>query len=553
MKLVDMTLENCAFKGQKNLKPAGITFDWTPEMVKEWIKCEKDPIYFAENYMNIVTLDHGTVKMKPFDYQKDIVKSFNENRKTAVLTARQAGKTTTAVLCLGHYGIFNDDKEIAVLAQKESTAQEVIKRLQDVISKMPKWIAPGIVEWNKKSLIFENGTRIFAAASSGDNIVGRSVNVLYIDEVSKIKNWDEFSTSALPTLSSGKTTKLLFTSTPHGLNHFYSIVENARKKTNGFCLIEVPWWKVPGRDDQWKKEELSTYNGDLQKFAQEHELEFMGSSNTLINGAKLKELVAAQPVFHKNNLKVYKKPVEDHKYAIVVDVSRGKGLDFSVATVFDVTKMPFEQVAVFRDNQILPNDLAGFVNVLSLQYNEAYILVENNDAGETVTNALRNVFEVENLMWTVAKGRAGKVIAYGYEAGAEIGIRTSTATKAKGCAHLKVLIENEQLIINDQETISELSTFSKKGNSYEAEHNKNDDIAMTLVLFGWLVNQDAFKNLTELGTEMFESLREKTDKDIMEELAPVGILGNSNRPSPNRTNAPTRVREGGIVWQRREW
>ena len=509
------------YLGNQNIKGKGAKISFTPEMVQEYVKCSHDPIYFSEKYIKIVHVDHGLIPIRMYDYQKEICESITNNRRVAVNTSRQAGKTTTAVAVILHYVLFNDYKTVALLANKGDAAREILDRIKIAYEALPKWMQQGVVEWNKGSVEFENGCKIIAGATSSSAIRGKSISFLYIDETAFVENWDEFFSSVFPTISSGNTTKILFTSTPNGLNHFYKTCEGAKEGKNGYIYIEVPWYKVPGRDEKWKKETLEGMDFNYEKFSQEFECQFLGSSGTLIEGSKLKSLVIKTPIHEKSGLSMYDKPEPGRVYACIVDVSRGKGLDYSAFQVVDITKMPYKQVCVFRDNMITPVDYSEVIYRTAKSFNEAHILVEINDIGEQVSEILHNDFEVESLLFTENAGRSGKRISGGFGKNVDKGIRTTKSVKAVGCNVLKMLIEQDQLIVNDFNTIKELSRFSRKGNSYEAESGAHDDLVMGLVLFAWLTDQMFFKDLTDINT--LAMLREKSEEQIMEELTPFGF------------------------------
>ena len=509
------------YNGNVNLKRKGIPIEFSNDMVSEYLKCAKDPIYFAEKYIQIVHVDHGLIPIKMYDYQKEIALAITNNRRVTVNTSRQAGKTTTAVAIILHYVLFNDYKTVALLANKGDAAREILDRIKIAYEALPKWLQQGVIEWNKGSVEFENGCKVIAGSTSSSAIRGKSISFLYIDETAFVENWDEFFASVFPTISSGNTTKILFTSTPNGLNHFYKTCEGAREKRNGYIYIEVPWNRVPGRDEKWRKETLEGMDFDMQKFSQEFECNFLGSSGTLIEGSKLKNLVSRNPVGETQFMKVYEKPIKDHVYACIVDVSRGKGLDYSAFHIIDVTAMPYKQVCVYRDNTITPIDYAEIIHRSIKQYNNAYTLVEVNDIGEQVAEVLYYEFEVETVLFTESAGRSGKRISAGFSKGADKGIRTTKSVKAVGCNMLKMLVEQDQLIINDFQTINELSTFSRKGISYEAESGCHDDLVMGLVLFGWMTDQLFFREITDINT--LDKLRSRNEEELMESLLPIGF------------------------------
>jgi len=514
-----------SYLGNINLKRKGVTIEWTEDMVQEFVKCAKDPIYFAERYIQIVHVDHGLIPIVLYDYQKEIITKTINNRRTCVVTSRQAGKTTTAVCLILHYILFNDHKLVALLANKGDAAREILERIKIAYEALPKWLQQGVVEWNKGSVEFENGSKILAGATSSSAIRGKSVSFLYIDETAFVENWDEFFASVFPTISSGKTTKILLTSTPNGLNHFYKTCEGAKAGKNGYQFTKVMWYDVPGRDEAWRQETLSAMDFDTEKFAQEMECEFLGSSGTLISGAKLKQLVYKEPLKEVGGIVVYEEPKPEGNYVIVVDVSRGKGLDYSAFQVIDILQMPYVQVGAYRNNMITPIDYASAVHAAAKYFNEANILVEVNDIGQQVASILFEEYEYENMLLTENNGREGKRLlsgVAGFSGKADKGIRTTKSVKSVGCSMIKLLIEQNQLIVNDFETIREFSTFSQKGTSFEAEPGNHDDLVMCMVLFGWLSNQRFFKELTDINTVI--NLREMNEEQAFSELIPFGII-----------------------------
>ena len=509
------------YNGNVNLKRKGVSVEFTQDMVGEFVKCAQNPTYFAEKYIQIVHVDRGLIPIALYDYQKEIVDKITNNRRVTVVTSRQAGKTTTAVAVILHYIIFNEHKTVALLANKGDAAREILDRIKIAYEALPKWLQQGVMEWNKGSVEFENGCKIIAGSTSSSAIRGKSISFLYIDETAFVENWDEFFASVFPTISSGETTKMLYTSTPNGLNHFYKTCQGAKEDTNGFEYVEVPWQKVPGRDDAWKQETLAAMDFDKQKFNQEFECGFLGSSGTLIDGAKLKTLVTQRPIAETPQMKVYEQPVKDHIYCLIADVSRGKGLDYSAFHVIDVTEMPYKQVFVYRDNTISPIDYASTIHNVLKRYNDAYTLVEINDIGGQVTDLLHHEFECETMLLTESAGRSGKRLSTGFSKNADKGIRTTKSVKAVGCNMIKMLIEQDQIIINDFDTVNEFSTFSRRGKTYQAESGRHDDLVMGLVLFGWMSDQVFFKEMTDINT--VDKLKERNENDMIESLLPIGF------------------------------
>jgi len=470
------------FRGSKLLKKAGTDIVWTIELWSEFQKCKNDPIYFAENYMKVVHVDRGIETIHLYEYQKEIIRSVWKESRTIAECARQSGKTTALTVIILWYVIFHQHKVVAILANRGETAQEILNRIQIAYENLPHWLQQGVVEWNKQKIVLENKSVIFSNSTSKNAIRGYSVNLLFVDEVAAVDNWDDFWGSVSPVVSSGKTTKIVLVSTVNGLNHFYKFTSLARSGKSEYNLISVTWRDVPGRDEAWKQTTLSDLNFDEEKFRQEFENEYMGSSGTLISGTKLKALVEGiiLPSQSQAGVKMYESYIKENEYVIIVDVSRGKGLDYSAFHVINITKMPYKQVMSFRDNFVTPVELAQIVHRFSIMYGNAHVLVETNDIGQQVGDLLYYDFECENLLFTDNQGAKGKVITTGMKTSTDKGVRTTKTVKNVGCSILKLLIEQDQLIIQDQDTINELTTFSRKAHSYEAESGHHDDLVMCL-------------------------------------------------------------------------
>ena len=510
------------YLGNSHLKKVDQEIEWTPELIKEYVKCSEDPVYFAKTYIKIVHVDRGLIPFEMYDYQKEIVQKITDNRRCAVLTARQSGKTTTAVAVILHYILFNEFSTVAILANKGDASREVLARIKLAYEALPKWLQQGITEWNKGNIELENGCKVLAGTTSSSAIRGKSINFLYLDEVAFIEGYDEFFASVYPTISSGESTKLLMTSTPNGLNHFWKTCKGAEEGTNGYQFVKVMWYDVPGRGEKWKKETIESLDHDEDKFNQEYCCEFLGSSGTLISGSKLKELYPEQPIMKSEGLIQYEKPEKDKQYVLIADVARGKGLDYSTFNVINITEMPYRQVAVYRDNLIGPVDFATVIYRAGMIYNQASVLVEINDIGGQVSDILLLDYGYENLLYTQNSGRSGKVLSGGFGKNVDNGIRTTKLVKGTGCSMLKMIVEQNQILIRDHETIQELSRFSKKKDSFEAESGFHDDLVMNLVLFAWMVEQPYFKDMTDINTLV--KLREKTDEQIEEEMLPFGFV-----------------------------
>ena len=514
---------NEGYLGNQHLKKSGTEIQWDPELIKEYMKCAEDPVYFAKKYIKIVHVDKGLIPFEMYPYQEEIATKITNNRRVAVLTARQSGKTTTAVAVILHYILFNEFKTVAILANKGDSAREVLSRIQLAYEALPQWLQQGVEEWNKGNITLENGCKIYAGTTSSSAIRGKSIAFLYLDEVAFIEGYDEFFASVYPTISSGEETKLLMTSTPNGLNHFWKTCKGAEEQKNGYEFVKVMWHDVPGRGEKWKQETLEALDFDDEKFKQEYCCEFVGSSGTLISGTKLKELDDETPILESEGIYQFKRAEKDRVYVMTADVSRGKGLDYSTFTVFDVTTMPYEQVCIFRDNLISPVDFASIIYRMGKTYNEASVLIEINDIGGQVSDTLHMDFGYENILSTENAGRGGKRVSGGFSGrSSDMGVRTTKSVKAIGCSMLKLLIEQNQLIVKDIHTINELKRFSRKGNSYEAEPGSHDDMVMNLVIFAWLSDQNYFKEMTDINT--LSKLRERTEEQIEENLLPFGFV-----------------------------
>ena len=520
------------YNSNPQLPKAGTKKDFTPEQQEEIAKCIADPVYFAETYFKIVHQDEGLIPFKLFDYQRRALNLAFHGRKFLMAASRQCGKTTFATAIILHTALFNKHKNIAVLANKESTAKEILERVKFAYEYLPDFLKGGVAEWNIKSVKFENGTKIFADATGGSSIRGKSIFLLYIDECAFVEDWDTFSQAVLPTISAGKTTKMIFTSTPNGLNHFHNYYLNAKKKTsdpakwNNFEMIEVPWQEVPGRDEAWRQNALSELNFDEQKFAQEYSVEFIGSSGTLINGAILKTMSSEEPYRTDPgyNLRVYAEPKDLHTYVMIVDTSRGRGLDYSAFQLIDITEVPYKQVCTYRNNLLQVPDYANIVWQLAKHYNDAWLLIELNDMGEVVSDIVSMEHEYEQIFMTEKKGRAGYQISSGHGKQVLRGITTTAPVKSLGCSMIKSIVEQRKIEIIDEHTINELNTFSAKGKSYEAEEGKHDDMVMPLVLFGWLTAQDYFKQITD--SDVMKALKELKEDDMDDYLLGFGIVNN---------------------------
>ena len=518
-----------AYLGNPNLKKVNTPVEFSKEEILEYQKCMGDPLYFMENYVRIVSLDEGLVPFKMYGFQKKIVETIHNNRFTICKLPRQSGKSTTTISYLLHYALFNPNSNIAILANKSSTARDILSRLQLAYENLPKWLQQGIINWNKGNIELENKSTIVAAATSSSAIRGGSYNIIFLDEFAFVPaNISEmFFSSVYPTISSGTKTKLIIVSTPHGMNQFYKIWTDAVNKNNDYIPIEVHWSEVPGRDQEWKEKTIR--NTSEEQFSQEFECEFLGSVDTLISPSKIKNTVYIDPLQSKGGLRMFKKPDKDRLYVCTVDVARGTNKDYSAFIIFDVTKIGdkinYDVVATYKNNEVKPFVFPNIVAQTCKAYNEAHVLVEVNDLGQAISEAMHYELEYPNILMTTQKGRAGQILGAMFSGrGTSLGIRMTKQIKKVGCANFKTLMEGDKLLINDFNIIEEMSTFSRRGNSWQAEEGCNDDLVMCLVMFGWLSNQPYFKELSD--SNIRSQMYMEQEKLIEQDMAPFGFVDN---------------------------
>ena len=511
------------YLGNPNLKKANTQIEFTKENVAEYLKCKNNPVYFAMNYVKIVTLDEGLKSFTPYDFQEKLINNFHDNRFNICKMPRQTGKSTTVISYLLHYVVFNDSVNVGILANKAATARELLGRLQTAYENLPKWMQQGILSWNRGSLELENGSKILAASTSASAVRGMSFNILFLDEFAFVPNHiaDSFFASVYPTITSGQKTKVIIVSTPHGMNHFYRMWHDAEKGKNEYVPTDVHWSQVPGRDEIWREQTIA--NTSEQQFKIEFECEFLGSVDTLIAPSKLKSLVYDAPLTQNAGLDVFEQSKENHDYITTVDVARGVGNDYSAFVVVDITEFPHRIVAKYRDNQIKPMLFPNVIWEVAKNYNNAFILCEVNDIGDQVASILHYDLEYENLLMASMRGRAGQIVGQGFSGKkTQLGVKMSKTVKKVGALNLKTMIESDKLLFKDYDILSELTTFISKSNSFEAEEGCNDDLAMCLVIYAWLVNQDYFKELTD--QDVRKRLYEEQKNQIEQDMSPFGFI-----------------------------
>ena len=511
------------YLGNPNLKKVGTEIQFTKNQIQEYLKCKEDPVYFARNYIKIISLDEGIVPFDMWDFQEELIESFHENRFNIAKLPRQTGKSTTCVSYLLHYILFNDNVNVGILANKLSTARDLLGRLQLAYEQLPLWIQQGIVVYNKGSMELENGSKILAASTSASAVRGMSFNIIFLDEFAFIPNHiaEQFFSSVYPTITSGTSTKVIIISTPNGMNHFYKLWVDAQKGRNGYAWSEVHWSKVPGRDAKWKEQTIA--NTSERQFTQEFDCEFLGSVDTLITASKLRTLTYDDPLTTNGSLDVYENPIRNHDYIICVDVSRGLSQDYSAFVVIDITHAPWRLVAKYRDKDVRPMLFPNIIFNVATNYNKAYVLTEVNDIGEAVSGSLYYDLEYENVLMCAMRGRAGQQVGQGFSGNkVQMGVKMSQVVKAQGCSNLKTLIEDDKLLVKDYNIVSELTTFIQNKKSFEADEGYNDDLVMCLVVFAWLAQQQYFKEMTD--QDIRRRIYEERKNEIEQDMAPFGFI-----------------------------
>ena len=531
------------YHGNPNLKTANVPIEFTKEQILEYQKCMESPQYFVEAYIKIVSIDHGLIPFKMYPFQKDLIGTFHSNRFTICKLPRQSGKSTTVLSYLLHYIVFNDNVNVAILANKAATSRDLLGRLQLAYENLPKWLQQGVMSWNKGSLELENGSKILAASTSASAVRGSTYNVIFLDEFAYVPSniAEQFFSSVYPTITSGTSSKVMIVSTPHGMNHFYKMWTDAENERNSYVPLEVHWSEVPGRDEKWKAETIA--NTSESQFTTEFECEFFGSIATLIAPSTLRRLTYREPMQSNSGLDVHVPPEEGHTYMLSADVARGTKNDYSAFTVIDVSEFPYKLVAKYRDNEIKPLLFPAKIHDVAMAYNQAYVLIEVNDIGEQVANTLQFDLEYDNLVMASMRGRAGQVMGAGFSGGrAQLGVRTTKAVKKVGCSNLKQLIEDNKLIVEDLETISELSTFIIKGSSFQADEGCNDDLVACLFIFAWATDQTYFKELTNM--DMRQTMMKEQQEALEQDMAPFGFVINGLEEE----NVGEMVDEYGTKW-----
>jgi len=520
---------NDSYRDNPLLKKVGVEHKFTEEQVQEYVKCSKDPVYFCINYIKIVNVDEGLIPFKMWEFQKEMLELFRDNRFVITKCPRQVGKTTTTVGYLLWATIFTDSQNVAVLANKGSLARDILAKYQLAYENLPQWLQQGVVTWNKGNVELENGSKVIAASTSSSAIRGGSFNIVFLDEFAFVPGniANEFFNSVYPVISSGKSSKIIIVSTPNGMNLFYKLWMDSIEGRNNYKNFEIHWSMVPGRDEKWKEETIR--NTSQRQFAQEFETEFLGSSNTLISGYKLQQLRYIDPVAEFDKMKIYEHPIKengediksDHLYAMAVDVSEGKNLDSSAFSIFDISTTPYKQVATYSSSSISPILFPTVIVNAARLYNDAFVLVEINNNPQ-VADFIHSDLEYENLLKVFTGNKKPQQLSAGFARGIQMGLKMSTQVKQVGCSNLKTLIEGDKLLINDFDTYSELTTFEQHKTSFAAAEGANDDMAMTLVIFAWATTQKYFREI--VNHDIRKQIQLENMNQIDEDVLPAPII-----------------------------
>ena len=519
------------FNKNPALRAEGEVVDFTPEMVQEWIRCKEDIYYFAEKYYHITTIDSGRILIPLRDYQKRLLASINDDsdplkRHSIILSGRQSGKTEVSMLYILHYMLFNEDKTIAILANNERTASDILRKIKDSYESLPIWLQSGIKEggWSQQSFKLENGNIIISGSTSSNGIRGRAIALLFLDEFAFVAPnvADEFIASVYPTIASGRTSKIIMVSTPNGLNHFYNFWIPAQKAIdnggNSFKPFKVRWDEIPDRDEEWKKQIISDI-GPV-KFEQEYGCKFLGSAPTLVDPDILESLgstTITHPVVLKYNgaLKVFETPILDSMYIMGVDSASGNGGDYSVVQVLKLTtEYEIEQVAVFHSNTMSYAMFAEVCIGISKYYNECFMLVENNDIGSNVANMIWQDYEYDYIINTDGRGKP-------------IGTRATKKSKLDANMLLKRFMENGWLTIRDDLTLKELSQYEEvTPNVFKGPRSGHDDCVTSLLWALYFVSTPFF-DAKDLSVKSIDS-KFLLSKKIEDDYTPVVLFDNNN-------------------------
>lgn len=478
---------NFYYRGSKNVPIAGAQYPWTPAMIEELRKCKEDIIYFAENFFYIVNIDRGKEKIKLYDAQKRVLLSLVNNRFAVVLSCRQAGKSTLLTIFALWMVCFNADYRAAIVANKETTAINIFKRIRMAYEQLPNYIKPGVKDYAKTGMTLGNDSSILVSTTTTTSIRGDTLNCVLIDEVGFIETHllEEFWSSVIPAISSGKTSKILLVSTPNGTtNKFYEIYSGAEQGKLGQWKAErIDWWDIPGRDEEWKQTMVEAL-GSEEKFLQEFGNVFLDNNQCAIGAVVIERFKKEKlpPIWTSDDKEyvIYEKPSPDRLYVIGVDVGEGIGRAASVAQILDVTDLQeIKQVAVYGSSVVEPYHFANKLNILGHSWGLPPILIERNNCGAQVIDALYHNNKYEKI---VSYNKISELDKYNRTR--NLGVLSHTNIKFDGIQNMRYWVNHLQTVkVNDPTTISEFETFVRQPNGLYKKKNDDhyDDRIMALV------------------------------------------------------------------------
>ena len=525
---------SCSYNGIRTLKRPYTKLPLTQDHLTEIQKCSEDLFYFVRNYCRILTKT-GVTFPEFRQYQIDFLKKMSSGNDVVASVCRQAGKSVSVGLYLLWRALFTKDINIGICANKLSLATEVLDKIKKIFIQLPIWLQQGLEAWNKTYIIFENGTRIMTSAGDSDAFRGYSIHIMMIDECAFISNtnWQGIQDSVFPSQEALSQKQKVLVSTPNGMNHWYHLVQQAKRENSGYEYFTMDWREVPRYKEDGSKIDPEEYKREKIKkegklwFAQNFELAFLGSSNTLIESTALQNLIPQdedQIIFNSlfSGLRIFEKPIDGHSYIIGVDPAK-EGIDKTAIQVLDVTVLPFKQVACANlDDSYLTIPAKLFD--LGQYYNWAMVVVENNIDNSIVDNLSFN-YEYEGEIFR----ERGKNL---------LGFRTTTKTKKQMLSLLKKLIEEDKFKIADKATIDELFVFvQQKNGSFSAQDGYHDDLVMALCIalvpFLNVKRFDDFKGFIELIEKRNEEIK-KEEESFLELYLDLGL--NNSTPRNNSTN-----------------
>jgi len=540
------SVDNPFHDGDPELKRANILYEYTQDEILEMERCAKDVVYFSK-YCRVMT-DDGLFYVKLRDYQESVLREYQANRFNIFLAPRQVGKSITSAIVLVWYLLFNHDKNAMILANVGSTAEELMDKIKAIVRGLPWFLKPGMVVNNVMSMKFDNGCRAIAKTTTKTSAIGFTIHFLYMDEFAHIHpNFIEsFFRSTYPTVSSSKVSRIIITSTPNGMNKFYEIYRDAVSGDNSFNPIRVDWWQVPGRDEEWKKKEISNL-GSQELFNQEYGNQFLSSSTLLLGSNELKKIKANEVEYEWREIDVLEDiglPYDNfrwhpkfqlnddtlnrNRFVLSVDLAGGGKGDFTVLNIFKVVPLPKKviesmddfqdesdffgllQVGIYRDNEIEVEDFKKILEsvvVKLLNPENVRVLLEINFKGELLIDKLTNNDEFPMEIFVHTKHTESARMR-------KPGIKYNEKNKMKYCEILRSQMRLNRVIVNESSwTVPELFSFGLNGRGTYSSQSGHDDVAMTIVnLSGMFESSDFY----ELVGELYDDLGESTYRDLID-------------------------------------